>query len=743
MQRGAAGVQRLRRLPGVLHRGPQPDPCPGRSGQGPGLVRQRVGVRPSHARRGAGLARARHPAEPGLTGRRGRLPCVPRRVFPILPNRCHPAAAFQVQPLRRDTPPFVYRLLGALPSRRLSLPSRYLIAILAVLVSAYARQALPVMGLPYLFFIPVLMVISFVLGLGPGLVSTVLSALLAAYLFVGEPNSFRLSGQEWVANALYLVVNASIVTVCAALHHSYTRLRQFAATLERRAELRTRERDQVWQAAPDMLCTVRLDGRFASLNPAWSGVLGWDREQLAGRHYSTLVHPDDLERTQRAMGALAEGEVLFDFENRLRHRDGSYRWLSWSSVARDGLVYANVRDISALKAQARALEEAETLLRQSQKMEAVGQLTGGLAHDFNNLLTGVSGSLDLMQARLQQGRYDEMERYLLLAQGATQRAAALTHRLLAFSRRQTLDPRPLQVNLLIVDMVELISRSVGPGIELRTQLDDGLWITLCDANQLENALLNLCLNARDAMPEGGQLTIETGNVSIADALAASLELTPGDYARIRVSDTGVGMTAEVAGRAFDPFFTTKPMGLGTGLGLSMIYGFARQSGGQVRLDSTPGEGTVVSLYLPRSGDALEPAGEQGTQSTPSGALRGETVLVVDDESTIRELIAEVLGELGYTALEAANGAAGLELLRSSARIDMLISDVGLPGGMNGRQLADAARAQRPDLPVLFITGYAEHSVLGYGGLEPGMHVLTKPFSMDVLATRIEAILGGR
>ncbi len=645
--------------------------------------------------------------------------------------------------MRRDSPPFVYRLLGALPGRRLSLPLRYLIAILVVLVIAFVRQALPVMGLPYLFFIPILMVIGFVLGLGPGLVSTVLSALLAAYMFVGEANSFRLSGQEWVANALYLVVNASIVTVCAALNHSYVRLRQFAATLERRAELRTRERDQVWQAAPDMLCTVRLDGRFASLNPAWSGVLGWDRQQLVGRHYSTLVHPDDLERTHRALGALAQGEVLFDFENRLRHRDGTYRWLSWNSVARDGLVYANVRDITALKAQAQALEEAETLLRQSQKMEAVGQLTGGLAHDFNNLLTGVSGSLDLMQARLKQGRYDEMERYLLLAQGATQRAAALTHRLLAFSRRQTLDPRPLQVNLLIVGMVELISRSVGPGIELRTQLDDGLWVTLCDANQLENALLNLCLNARDAMPEGGLLTIETDNVSIADALATSLELTAGDYARIRVSDTGVGMTTEVAGRAFDPFFTTKPIGLGTGLGLSMIYGFARQSGGQVRLDSTPGEGTVVSLYLPRSGDGLEITGEQGAQAMPGGALQGETVLVVDDESTIRELIAEVLGELGYTALEAANGAAGLELLRSTARIDMLISDVGLPGGMNGRQLADAARALRPGLPVLFITGYAEHSVLGYGGLEPGMHVLTKPFAMDVLATRIETILGGR
>ncbi|MBA1273133.1 ATP-binding protein [Stutzerimonas azotifigens] len=645
--------------------------------------------------------------------------------------------------MRRDTPPFVYRLLGALPSRRLSLPSRYLIAVLAVLVSAYLRQVVPVMGLPYLLFIPVLMVIGFVLGLGPGLVSTVFSAGLAAYLFVGEPNSFRLSGQEWTANALYLVVNASIVAVCASLRHSYTRLRQFAATLERRAELRTRERDQVWQAAPDMLCTVRLDGRFASLNPAWSGVLGWDREQLVGRRYSMLVHPDDLQHSHQALGALAEGEILFNFENRLRHRDGTYRWLSWSSVVRDGLVYANVRDISALKAQARALEEAETLLRQSQKMEAVGQLTGGLAHDFNNLLTGVSGSLDLMQVRLQQGRYDEMERYLHLAQGAAQRAAALTHRLLAFSRRQTLDPRPLQVNQLVSGMVELISRSVGPSIELSTQLDDALWITLCDANQLENALLNLCLNARDAMPEGGRLSIETRNVSLAGIQAAPLELIPGDYALIQVRDTGVGMTVEVASRAFDPFFTTKPLGLGTGLGLSMIYGFARQSGGQVRLDSVPEQGTVVSLYLPRSGDSLVPASEQASPPTPGGALQGETVLVVDDEPTIRELIAEVLGELGYIALEAANGTAGLELLRSPARIDMLISDVGLPGGMNGRQLADAARAQRPGLPVLFITGYAEHSVLGYGGLEPDMHVLTKPFAMDVLAARIETILRGR
>jgi PAS domain S-box-containing protein len=388
----------------------------------------------------------------------------------------------------------------------------------------------------------------------------------------------------------------------------------------------------------------------------------------------------------------------------------------------------------------RAIEEQ---LRQSQKMEAVGQLTGGLAHDFNNLLTGIIGSLELMQNRVEQGRVNDLQRFISGAQGAASRAAALTHRLLAFSRRQTLDPKPTQANRLIAGMAELIQRTVGPAITVETRLSPDLWPVLCDPNQLESALLNLCINARDAMPDGGRLTITTERSYVDDRTAPELDVAPGDYIIVGVGDTGTGMAPNVLARAFDPFFTTKPIGMGTGLGLSMIYGFARQSDGHVQLSSVEGQGTLVRLYLPRrDGEPAEDLPRLELRAAPR-AGSGETVLVVDDEALVRTLVTEVLEELGYTAIEAADGAAGLKVLRSDVTIDLLISDVGLPGGMNGRQMADAARRERPDLKVLFITGYADGAVMGDGQLEPGMHLITKPFAMETMATRIKAILDGR
>jgi CheY-like chemotaxis protein len=373
-------------------------------------------------------------------------------------------------------------------------------------------------------------------------------------------------------------------------------------------------------------------------------------------------------------------------------------------------------------------------------MEAVGQLTGGLAHDFNNLLTGISGSLELVQLRVGQGRVTEVERYISAAQAAARRAAALTHRLLAFSRRQTLDPRATDINRLVAGMEDLIRRTVGPAVEVNVLAAANIWTTLVDQNQLENALLNLSINARDAMPQGGTLTVGTGNVWLDERVARDRELTPGPYVVLRVSDTGVGMTRDVIARAFDPFFTTKPIGVGTGLGLSMIYGFARQSGGQVHIHSAVGLGTTVSLYLPRHAGEAENAEPGQTRGEAPRAEQGERVLLVDDEPTVRMLVTEVLEELGYTAIEAPDGAAGLLVLQSDARIDLLITDVGLPGGMNGRQVADAGRALRPDLKVLFITGYAENAVVGPGDLESGMHVLTKPFGLDDLASRIRELI---
>jgi PAS domain S-box-containing protein len=393
--------------------------------------------------------------------------------------------------------------------------------------------------------------------------------------------------------------------------------------------------------------------------------------------------------------------------------------------------------VEARTAELRAAEEA---LRQSQKMEAIGQLTGGIAHDFNNLLQGITGSLDLVQRRVGQGRLGDLDRFISGAIASANRAAALTHRLLAFSRRQPLDPRPVQVNPLVVSMEELLRRTLGERVELTLALADGLWLTRCDANQLESAILNLAINARDAMPSGGRLVIGTQNRHTgAPEAAAHADRPAGDHVDISVTDTGTGMDAETIARAFEPFFTTKPMGQGTGLGLSMIYGFARQSGGYAWIDSALGRGTTVHLCLPRF------EGEAGTEETEGGTSEdatietGETVLVVEDEPVVRNLVVEVLGDLGYRAIEAVDGPSGVEIVQSAQRIDLLITDVGLPG-LNGRQVADAARALRPDLKVLFMTGYAENAALVFGALDTGMSVITKPFTMDALATRVREII---
>ena len=386
-------------------------------------------------------------------------------------------------------------------------------------------------------------------------------------------------------------------------------------------------------------------------------------------------------------------------------------------------------------------KHAEEALRQSQKMEAVGQLTGGIAHDFNNLLTGIIGSLELLETRLRQGRTSELHRYVGVAQGASKRAAALTHRLLAFSRRQTLDAKPTDVNRLVMDMEELIRRTVGPQITLEVVTAAGLWSALIDASQLESALLNLCINARDAMPEGGRITIETANKWLDDRAAKERDLPPGQYLSVCVTDTGTGMTSDVIARAFEPFFTTKPLGQGTGLGLSMVYGFVRQSGGQVRIYSEVGCGTTMCLYLPRHHGGLPEAVASTAPAASAREQTGKTILIVDDEPSVRMLVTDVLQELGYASIEAADGPAGLKTLQSDATVDLLVTDVGLPGGLNGRQLADAARITRPDLKVLFITGYAENAVIGNGHLAPGMRVLTKPFVMEALANRILEMIG--
>ena len=446
-------------------------------------------------------------------------------------------------------------------------------------------------------------------------------------------------------------------------------------------------------------------------------IIRYGRNEVYWTHaYSPI---EDTEAPHAVGGILVIGTETGEAEAALRELNGTL----------EQRMEERTRDLAATQEQ----------LRQAQKMEAIGQLTGGIAHDFNNLLAGITGSLELLSTRLNQGRYEETERYILAAQGAAKRAAALTHRLLAFARRQTLEPRPTDVNRLAKDMEDLIRRTVGP--TTRVEIVDAMgWNTRVDPNQLENVLLNLCINARDAMPDGGALLIETSDHVIDERTAREFDIAPGEYVSLSVSDTGTGMPPDVVARAFDPFFTTKPIGSGTGLGLSMTYGFARQSGGQVRIHSEIDQGTTVALYLPRH---LGEADETELLERSIDVLHAdheETVLVVDDEPTMRMLITDILQDLGYGCLEASDGAAGLEILQTDARIDLVITDVGMPGGVNGRQMADAARRSRANLKVLFITGYAEHAVLRHGHLDPGMHVLTKPFAMEKLATRINELL---
>ena len=509
------------------------------------------------------------------------------------------------------------------------------------------------------------------------------------------------------------------------------------------------------QAMPNHVWTADPDGMLNWLNDQIYGYAGAAVGTLLGNDWIAIVHPDDVDAAAEQWSrALASGDS-YEAEFRLRRADGVWRWhiaravpikdvtgevMRWVGTNTD------IQDQKELNAtlEQRVLErtsqlgEAEEALRQAQKMEAVGQLTGGIAHDFNNLLQGITGALDRVQHRMAEGRTNDVERFLKAAVESANRAAALTHRLLAFSRRQTLDPRPVDANRLIGGMEELIRRTMGPNIASKWWAPAGCGRCGVDPSQLENSLLNLCINARDAMPEGGKLTIETANKWLDERAREERELPPGQYVSLCVTDTGTGMTPEVIARAFDPFFTTKPLGQGTGLGLSMIYGFVRQSGGQVRIYSEVGKGTTMCLYFPRHLGDVPQDDTHASEIVERGF--GETVLVVDDEPTVRMLIAEVLSENFYNIVEAGDGPSALKILETDRRIDLMITDVGLPGGMNGRQVADAARVLRKNLKVLFITGYAENAAVGNGHLDAGMEILAKPFAMSTLANKVREMI---
>nr|WP_222184324.1 PAS domain-containing sensor histidine kinase [Geminicoccus harenae] len=546
------------------------------------------------------------------------------------------------------------------------------------------------------------------------------------------------------------------------------------ALRESQAALRASETEMrlVADSLPVLIAFVDRGLIYRFANRAYQDWVYRPPEEVVGRSVLEVIGSEGLEARQAAIERALAGEPTY-LELPWPHRDGRRRDADIRYLPRrngtgevDGFyVFAldvterkqaaeTLRDAAAtLEARVRertaALEEEmasrlrlEAALRQSQKMEAVGQLTGGIAHDFNNMLTGIIGSIDVLKRRIRSNRLEDAERFMDAALASASRAANLTHRLLAFSRRQSLDPKPVDINRLIGSLEELIGRTLNEQISLEMVLGHDLPPAVVDANQLENATLNLTINARDAMPEGGSLTIGTREVVVGtDAAAERPGLEPGRYLALTVSDTGVGIAPELLDKVYDPFFTTKPIGQGTGLGLSMVYGFAQQSDGQVRIDTQLGRGTAVTIYLPAAAEAVAEEAPAPAEATMPPAP-GWTILLVEDDASVRMLTTDLLHELGYRAIEAAEAQAAMAILRSPRPLAMMISDVGLPG-MNGRQLAEIARQDRPDLPILFITGYAENAAIRSGFLGTGMAMITKPFSVDVLAAKVRDMLDGR
>ena len=501
-------------------------------------------------------------------------------------------------------------------------------------------------------------------------------------------------------------------------------LRELNMSLEREVDVRTRERDQIWGISRDLYVITTRDGHYRNANPAWRE-LGYDASDLVGLAFDELVHPDDVDRARDAITQLFDGEVVVDLELRIRTKDDTYRWFAWTCVPDGDVVYCMGRDTQRRR-------DMEDQLRHAQKLEALGRLTGGIAHDFNNILGGIGGAIELVGDRLDAGRLDGTRRLLDAAGGAVKRAAGLTHRLLAYSRQQALSLSDVDANALVRGLDLLLRPLLGERLTLNLRMQSDLWRTLSDASQLESAVLNLAINARDAMPNGGTLTIQTRNMPHTDIGTGAR-----DHVVIAVTDTGTGMSPSVIEKAFDPFFTTKAIGQGTGLGLSMVDGFARQTGGRAVIESTPGEGTTVSLWLPRHRGEGESTHAHVTKTTRRG--QGQHVLLVEDEHMLRSLSREVLEEAGYRVTDCGEGNDALALVRGATPPDLLVTDIGLPG-MDGRQLALASRETFPELPVLFVTGYAWEAFADSPRLPDRAALLAKPFSVHALVDAVADLL---
>ncbi|MBD8529197.1 MULTISPECIES: PAS domain S-box protein [unclassified Massilia] len=535
--------------------------------------------------------------------------------------------------------------------------------------------------------------------------------------------------QRWVGN------NTDIDDQKTAAHA----LAHLNGTLAEQVSQRTAERDRIWRLSTELMLVADFSSNIVAVNPSFTTLLGWSETELVGSPFMALVHPEDVAATLREVGGLSEGQTTFRFENRYRHRDGSYRTLAWSAAPDANHIHAVARDVTAEREAAAAMRRTEQALQQSQKMETIGKLTGGVAHDFNNLLQVIAGNLQLLGTDV--ATNPRALRRVDNAMGGVLRGAKLASQLLAFGRRQALEPKVVRIGRNVAAMDDMLRRTLGEEIETETVVQAGLWNAFVDVSQVENAILNLCINARDAMDGVGKLTVEVGN-AVLDDIYASVhpDVTPGQYVMIAVSDTGSGMPPDVIAQAFEPFFSTKPEGKGTGLGLSMVYGFARQSGGHVKIYSEVGFGTTVKMYLPRSleaEDVLEPV----ELREPTGGT--ETILVAEDDDAVRETVVDLLGELGYRVLKASDAASALAIISSGIPIDLLFTDVVMPGTLRSPDLARKAREAMPNLAVLFTSGYTENAIVHGGRLDPGVELLGKPYTRAALASKIRHVLANR
>jgi len=553
-----------------------------------------------------------------------------------------------------------------------------------------------------------------------------------------SPVSF---GDGEIAGVISIVVETSAkVHAEAALRESEARFRALSATLEAQVAVRTAERDRVWRLSKDIMLVADFDSQLVTVNPAFTSTLGWREQDVAGTSFLDLVHPDDVQSTLQQVGSLSGGGHVYRFENRYRRKDGSYCSLSWTAVPGEGHIHAIGRDITADLQQAEAMRRTEAALQQSQKMETIGKLTGGVAHDFNNLLQVISGNLQLMAPQVRD--LPACRRRVENALASVERGARLASSLLAFARKQPLEPKVIKVGRLITGMEDMLRRSLGEEIEIETVISGGLWSTSIDVAQVENAILNLAINARDAMEhcvEGAaRLTIEVNNALLDAAYCASHpDVAPGQYVVIAVSDTGSGMTPEVMRQAFEPFFSTKAEGKGTGLGLSMVYGLVRQSGGHVKIYSEAGEGTTIKLYLPRTREAEDTYVALDTQPVVGGT---ETVLVVEDDDAVRATVVDMLTGLGYRVLKACDASAALTVIESGVPVDLLFTDVVMPGPLRSPDLARKARERLPELAVLFTSGYTENAIVHGGRLDRGVELIGKPYTKESLARKIRHVL---